>query len=71
MVDMNVCHVLLGKHYDRNVMYDGRCNTYTLNIKEKCIILAPIKEEEIVEGKSKNKLFLPIFVEKEKTKLKI
>ena len=36
MVAMNVCHVLLGKHwqYDKNVMYNRRRNAYTLNIKK-------------------------------------
>jgi hypothetical protein len=32
VIPMDVCHVLLGRpwQYDRNVVHDGRMNTYTL-----------------------------------------
>jgi len=49
-------------------VFDGRRITYTLNIKRKHILLATKKEEAIVEGNGKNKLFLSRFLKKEKTK---
>ena len=49
-------------------MHVRRHNTYTLSRKRKRIILAPRKEEAIVEGKGKKKLFLSTFMEKEKTR---
>ncbi|KAE8672958.1 putative CCCH-type zinc finger family protein [Hibiscus syriacus] len=46
VVSMDACHILLGRpwQYDRNVIHDGRKNTYSLSIKRKKIMLAPRRE---------------------------
>jgi hypothetical protein len=43
VVSMDACHILLGRpwQYDRNVVHDGKKNTYSLSIKGKKIVLAP------------------------------
>jgi hypothetical protein len=45
---MGVCHLLLGRpwHYDKNVIHDGRKNTYTLEKNGRTHMLLPIKDKE-------------------------
>jgi hypothetical protein len=49
VIPMDVCHVLLGRpwQYDRNVVHDGRMNTYTLEKDGKTHRLLPIKDKEV------------------------
>jgi hypothetical protein len=46
---MDVCHILLGRpwQYDRNVVHDGRMNTYTLEKDGRFHKLLPIKDKEV------------------------
>ena len=46
---MVVCHVLLGMpwQYDRNVIHDGRRNTYTLEKNGRIHMLLPIEEKKV------------------------
>jgi hypothetical protein len=46
---MDVCHLLLGRpwKYDRNVVHDGRKNTYTLEKNGRTHMLLPIKDKEV------------------------
>jgi hypothetical protein len=46
---MDVCHLLLGRpwKYDRNVIHDGRKNTYTLEKNGRTHMLLPIKDKEV------------------------
>jgi len=46
VVSIDACHILLGRpwQYDRNVVHDGRKNTYSLSIKGKKIVLAPRRD---------------------------
>ncbi|XP_062145847.1 uncharacterized protein LOC133853838 [Alnus glutinosa] len=46
VVAMDACHILLGRpwQYDRNVVHDGRKNTYSLSIKGQKIVLAPRRD---------------------------
>ena len=45
---MDVCHLFLGRlwKYDRNVVHDGRKNTYTLEKNGRTHMLLPIKDKE-------------------------
>jgi hypothetical protein len=47
VIPMDFCHVLLGRpwQYDRNVVHDGRMNTYTLEKDGRTHILLPKKDE--------------------------
>jgi hypothetical protein len=49
VIPMDVCHVLLGRpwQYDRNVVHDGRMNTYTLEKDGRSHTLLPIKDKEV------------------------
>jgi hypothetical protein len=49
VIPMDVCHVLLGRpwQYDRNVVHDGRMNTYTLEKDGRTHRLLPIKDKEV------------------------
>jgi hypothetical protein len=49
VIPMDVCHVLLGRpwQYDRNVVHDGRMNTYTLEKDVMTHKLLPIKDKEV------------------------
>jgi hypothetical protein len=49
VIPMDVCHVLLGRpwQFDRNVVHDGRMNTYTLEKDGKTHTLLPIKDKEV------------------------
>jgi hypothetical protein len=46
---MDVCHLLLGRpwQYDRNVIHDGRMNTYTLERNGRTHMLCPIEDKEV------------------------
>jgi uncharacterized protein YlzI (FlbEa/FlbD family) len=46
---MDVCHVLLGRpwRYHRNVIHDGKMNTYTLEKNGRAHTLNPIKDKEV------------------------
>jgi hypothetical protein len=46
---MDVCHLLLGRpwQYDRNVVHDGKMNTYTLEKNGRTHMLLPIKDKEV------------------------
>ena len=47
---MDVCHLLLGRawKYDKNVVHDGKKNTYTLEKNGRMHMLLPIKDKEVV-----------------------
>jgi hypothetical protein len=49
VIPMDVCHVLLGRpwQYERNVVHDGRMNTYTLEKDGMTHQLLPIKDTEV------------------------
>jgi hypothetical protein len=49
VIPMDVCHLLLGIpwQYDRNVIYDGRMNTYTLEKNGRTHMLLLIKDKEV------------------------
>jgi hypothetical protein len=54
VIPMDVCHLLLGRpwQYDRNVIHDGRKNTYTLERNGRTHMLCPIEDKEVkLEGK--------------------
>jgi hypothetical protein len=46
---MDVFHLLLGRpwKYDRNVIHDGRMNTYTLERNGRTHMLHPIEDKEV------------------------
>jgi hypothetical protein len=56
---MDVCHLLLGRpwQYDRNVVHDGRKNTYTLERNGRTNMLLSIKDKE-VKPKVRNNVLL-------------
>ena len=49
VIPMDVCHLLLGRpwKYDKNVIHDGRKNTYTLEKNGRIHMLLPIKNQEV------------------------
>jgi hypothetical protein len=49
VIPMDVCHLLLGRpwKYDRNVIHDGRKNTYTLEKNGRMHMLLSIKNQEV------------------------
>jgi hypothetical protein len=49
VIPMDVCHLLLGRpwQYDRNVVHDGRMNTYTLEKDGRTHRLLPRKDKEV------------------------
>jgi hypothetical protein len=49
VIPMDVCHLLLGRpwKYYRNVIHDGRKNTYTLEKNERTHMLLLIKDKEV------------------------
>jgi hypothetical protein len=48
VIPMDVCHLLLGRpwQYDRNVIHDGRNNTYTLEKNGRTHMLLPIEDKK-------------------------
>jgi hypothetical protein len=51
VIPMDVCHILLGIpwKFDRNVIHDGRKNTYTLEKNGRKHMLLPIEEKKVKE----------------------
>jgi hypothetical protein len=49
VIPMDVCHLLLGRRwqYDKNVIHDGRKNTYTLEKNGRMHMLLSIKNQEV------------------------
>jgi hypothetical protein len=49
VIPMDVCHILLGRswQYERNVVHDGRKNTYTLEKNGRTHMLLPIKDKKV------------------------
>jgi hypothetical protein len=49
VIPMDVCHLLLGRlwKYDRNMIHDGRKNTYTLEKNGRTHMLLSIKDKEV------------------------
>jgi hypothetical protein len=71
VLPMDVCHVLLGRpcQYDRNVVHDGRMNTYTLEKDGITHRLLPIKDKEVKPEVSNTILLMSgkeLFTEMEK-----
>ena len=60
VIPMDVCHLLLGIpwKYDRNVIHDGRKNTYTLEKNGRTHMLLPIKDKEVKTKMSNNVLLM-------------
>jgi hypothetical protein len=50
-IPMDVCHIVLGRpwQFDRNVIHDGRNNTYTLENNGRTHMLLPIEEKKVKE----------------------
>jgi hypothetical protein len=59
-IPMDVCHVLLGRpwKYDRNVIHDGRKNTYTLEKNGCKRMLLPIEDKAVKEEASPSILLM-------------
>ena len=55
---MDACHVLLGRPwlFDREVMHNGRLNTYTFTKDHKKITLTPLKISSLSKPKDNPKL---------------
>jgi hypothetical protein len=51
VIPMDVCHILLGRpwQFDRNVIHDGRKNTYTQKNNGRTQMLLPIEEKNVKE----------------------
>jgi hypothetical protein len=51
VIPMDVCHILLGRpwQFDRNVIHDGRMNTYTLEKNGRTHMLMSIEEKKVKE----------------------
>jgi hypothetical protein len=49
VIPMDFCHLLLGRlwQYEKNVIHDGRKNTYTLEKNGRTHMLLPIKDKEV------------------------
>jgi hypothetical protein len=49
VIPMDVCHLLLGRswQYERNIVHDGRKNTYTLEKTGRTHMLMSIKDKEV------------------------
>ncbi|KAJ9546904.1 hypothetical protein OSB04_019447 [Centaurea solstitialis] len=65
VVSMDACHLLLGRpwDYDRNVVHDGRANTYSFVFDGVKITLVPSKPKELVVKPSGTLLTLAQFDE--------
>jgi hypothetical protein len=59
VIPMDVCHLLLGRpwQYDRNIVRDGKMNTYTLEKNGRTHMLLPIKDKE-VKPETRNNVLL-------------
>jgi hypothetical protein len=51
VIPTDVCHIFLGRpwQFDRNVIHDGRKNTYTLEKNGRTHMLMPIEENKVKE----------------------
>jgi hypothetical protein len=60
VIPMDVCHILLGIpwQFDRNVIHDGRKNTYTLEKNGRTHMLFPIEEKKVKEEASTSILLM-------------
>jgi hypothetical protein len=60
VIPMDVCHVLLGRpwQYDKNVIHDGRRNTYTLEKNGRTHMLLPIEEKKVKDEASMSILLM-------------
>jgi hypothetical protein len=60
IIPMDVCHLLLGRpwQYDRNVIHDGRMNTYTLEKNGRTHMLLLIKDKEVKQEVSNTVLLM-------------
>jgi hypothetical protein len=60
VIPMDVCHVLLGRpwKYDRNVIHDGRKNTYTLEKNGRTHMLLPMEDKKVKEEASPSILLM-------------
>jgi hypothetical protein len=60
VIPMDVCHLLLGRpwQYDRNVIHDGRKNTYTLEKNGRMHMLLPIEDKKVKEETSNTILLM-------------
>jgi hypothetical protein len=60
LIPMDVCHILLGRpwQFDRNVIHDGRKNTYTLEKNGRTHMLLLIKEKKVKEEASTSILLM-------------
>ena len=58
VVDMNVCHIILGRpwQYDKKAKYDGYKNTYEIQWGEKRITFLPIQSSTHSQGSNRNQL---------------
>jgi hypothetical protein len=56
----DVCHILLGRpwQFDKNVIHDGRKNTYTLEKNGRTHMLLPIEEKKVKEESSTSILLM-------------
>jgi len=60
VIPIDVCHLLLGRpwQYDRNVVHDGRKNTYTLEKNGRTHMLLPIEDKKVKEEASNTILLM-------------
>jgi hypothetical protein len=60
VIPMDECHILLGRlwQFDRNVIHDGRKNTYTLEKNGRTHMLLPIEEKRVKEEANTNILLM-------------
>jgi hypothetical protein len=60
VIPMDVCHILLGRpwKYDRNIVHDGRKNTYTLEKNGRTHMLLPIEDKKVKEETSNTILLM-------------
>jgi hypothetical protein len=60
VIPMDVCHVLLERpwQYDRNVIHDGRRNTYTLEKNGRTHMLLPMEEKKVKDEASMSILLM-------------
>jgi hypothetical protein len=60
VIPMDVCHILLGRpwQFDRNVIHDGRKNTYTLEKNGRTHMLLPMEEKRVKEEASTSIFFM-------------
>jgi hypothetical protein len=60
VIPMDVCHILLGRpwKFDRNVIHDGRKNTYTLEKNGRTHMLLPVEAKKVKEEASTSILLI-------------